>query len=59
VIYVAPHVPSRPPRALEHAPAAGRIVVCPGAMAGRRPSFTVAGCMGYDIEPARMRRGAA
>jgi uncharacterized protein (DUF58 family) len=59
VIYVAPHVPSRAPRALEHAPAAGRIIVCPGAMAGHRPSFAVAGCMGYDLVPARMRRGAA
>jgi len=58
VIYVAPHVPSRAPRALEHAPAAGRIVVCPGAMPGRRPSFTVAGCTGYTLEPARARTGA-
>jgi uncharacterized protein (DUF58 family) len=59
VIYVAPHVPSRPPRALEHAPAAGRIVVVPGALPGHRPAFSVAGCMGYDLEPSRMRRGAA
>jgi uncharacterized protein (DUF58 family) len=58
VIYVAAHVPSRPPRALEHAPAAGRIMVVPGAMPGRRPSFTVAGCMGYDLEPGRSRRAA-
>jgi uncharacterized protein (DUF58 family) len=59
VIYVAPHVPSRAPRALEHAPAAGRVIVCPGRLPGRRPSFSVAGCMGYDVEPARGRRGAA
>ena len=59
VIYVAPHVPARPPRALEHAPAAGRVIVCPGQMPGRRPSFSVAGCMGYDLEPARVGRGAA
>ena len=59
VIYVAPHVPSRAPRVLEHAPAAGRVVVCPGAMPGRRPTFSVSGCMGYDLEPDRTRRGAA
>ena len=59
VLYVAAHVPARPPRALEHAPAAGRILVVPGALPGRRPLFRVAGCTGYDLEPSRARRGAA
>ena len=59
VIYVAPHVPSRPPRALEHAPAAGRVIVVPGRDAGppaRRSR--VAGCMGYDLEPGRAAEGS-
>jgi uncharacterized protein (DUF58 family) len=55
VLYVAARAPGRTPRALEHAPAAGRILVVPGSIAGRRPSFTVAGCTGYDLEPARVR----
>lgn len=59
VVYVAGRVPARPPKVLDHAPAAGRILVVPGTMPGRRPTFSVAGCQGYVIEPARAARGAA
>jgi uncharacterized protein (DUF58 family) len=59
VLYVAARAPGRTPRALEHAPAAGRILVVPGSIPGRRASFTVAGCTGYDLEPSRVRAAAA
>lgn len=59
VLYVAARAPGRTPRALEHAPAAGRMLVVPGSIPGRRPSFTVAGCTGYDLEPARPRARVA
>jgi hypothetical protein len=59
VYYVTARVPSRPPRALQHAPASGRTLVVPGAWLGRRPTFEVAGCFGYDLEPARGARRAA
>jgi uncharacterized protein (DUF58 family) len=58
VVYVAARVPGRAPQALEHAPAAGRVLVVPGAMGARRASFTVAGCTGYAIEPRSARRAA-
>ena len=56
VVYVAGRVPARPPKALEHAPAAGRVLVVPGTMPGRRPWFSVAGCHGYALEPGRVAR---
>jgi uncharacterized protein (DUF58 family) len=59
VVYVAARAPARTPRALAHAPAAGRTLVVPGTLPGRRPAFAVAGCHGYDLEPARARRRAA
>ena len=60
VVYVAARAPGRTPQALDHAPAAGRVLVVPGELAGRRASFRVAGCTGYAIEPrgARGRRAA-
>ncbi|HEX8086701.1 MAG TPA: DUF58 domain-containing protein [Solirubrobacteraceae bacterium] len=58
VVYVAARIPGRAPQALEHAPAAGRVLVVPGEMAGRRPSFVVAGCTGYAVEPRGARRAA-
>jgi uncharacterized protein (DUF58 family) len=58
VVYVAAHVPGRAPQALEHAPAAGRVLVVPGEMPGRRASFRVAGCTGYAVEPRGARRAA-
>jgi uncharacterized protein (DUF58 family) len=59
VLYVAARVPGRPPRTLEQSPSAERILVVPGVMPGRRALFTVAGCQGFDIEPARMRNHRA
>ena len=59
VLYVSARIPSRPPRALQHAPAAGRTLVVPGPFMGRRPAFAVAGCLGFDLGPARAARGAA
>jgi uncharacterized protein (DUF58 family) len=53
VLYVAARVPARAPRALAHAPGGGRLLVVPGAMAGRRALFTVAGCSGYEVSGAR------
>ena len=58
VVYVAAHVPGRAPQALEHAPAAGRMLVVPGRMPGRRAAFSVAGCTGYAVEPRGARRAA-
>jgi hypothetical protein len=58
VVYVAAHVPGRAPAALEHAPAAGRVLVVPGQMAGRRAAFSVAGCTGYAVTPRSARRVA-
>jgi len=49
VFYVAAYVPARPPRALTHAPGGGRVLVVPGAMPGRRPVFSVAGCTAYEL----------
>jgi uncharacterized protein (DUF58 family) len=53
VLYVAARVPARAPRALAHAPGGGRMLVVPGAMAGRRALFTVAGCTGYELSAGR------
>ena len=55
VLYVAARAPGRTPRGLEHAPAAGRMLVVPGAISGRRAAFTVAGCTGYDLGTTRSR----
>jgi uncharacterized protein (DUF58 family) len=49
VLYVAAYVPARPPRALTHAVGGGRVLVVPGAMPGRRPVFSVAGCTAYEL----------
>jgi uncharacterized protein (DUF58 family) len=57
IVYVAARRLTRPPRALAHAPGGGRVLVVPGELAGRRPSFAVAGCQGYELSEAR--RGAA
>lgn len=57
VLYVAARPSGRTPRGLEHAPAAGRVLVVPGTLPNRRPSFTVAGCHGYELEGSRMARG--
>ena len=53
VLYVAARRVHRSPRALANAPGGGRILVVPGELAGRRPSFSVAGCHGYELSGAR------
>jgi uncharacterized protein (DUF58 family) len=53
VLYVAARRMHRSPRALANAPGGGRILVVPGELAGRRPSFSVAGCHGYELSGAR------
>jgi uncharacterized protein (DUF58 family) len=49
VVYVAARVPRRPPRALAGVPASGRVLVCPGKLAGHAAAFAVAGCFGYEL----------
>jgi hypothetical protein len=34
------------------------VLVVPGAMAGRRPMFTVAGCTGHDLARSAAREAA-
>jgi uncharacterized protein (DUF58 family) len=53
VFFVAASSAARPPRALAHAPAAGRVLVVPGSVAGRRALFTVAGCTAYELSGRR------
>jgi len=53
IVYVAARRLTRPPRALAHAPGGGRVLVVPAVIGTRRPSFTVAGCMGYAFSQAR------
>ena len=53
VLYVAAQRVHRSPRALANAPGGGRILVVPGELAGRRPSFSVAGCHGYELSGTR------
>jgi uncharacterized protein (DUF58 family) len=52
IIYVCARNHVRPPRALAHAPGGGRLLVVPGDLPGRRPSFVVAGCAGYELSAA-------
>jgi uncharacterized protein (DUF58 family) len=58
VLYVAARRMHRTPRALANAPGGGRILVVPGELAGRRPSFSVAGCHGYELSGARAAHAA-
>lgn len=53
VLFVVAQRVARPPRALTNAPGGSRLLVVPGALAGRRPSFTVAGCFGYELSDVR------
>ncbi|HET6505181.1 MAG TPA: DUF58 domain-containing protein [Baekduia sp.] len=53
IVYVAARRLTRPPRALAHAPGGGRVLVVPGPIAGRRPAFAVADCLGYELSKAR------
>jgi uncharacterized protein (DUF58 family) len=59
IVYVAARRLTRPPRALAHAPGGGRVLVVPGELAGRRASFAVAGCLGYELSEARRGPAAA
>lgn len=59
ILYVVARPTSRMPAVLAHAPAAGRFLVVPGVLSGRRAAFEVAGCTGYDLAPERQRRAAA
>lgn len=58
IFYVAARAVARVPPVLAHAPGAGRVLVVPGTLAGRRATFTVAGCTGYDLAPDRRRVAA-
>jgi uncharacterized protein (DUF58 family) len=53
IVYIAARRLSRPPRALAHAPGGGRVLVIPGELSGRRATFSVAGCLGYELSEAR------
>jgi uncharacterized protein (DUF58 family) len=59
IFYVAARPLNRIPPVLSHSPGSGRVLVVPGALSGRRASFTVAGCTGYDLAPAKARRVVA
>lgn len=49
VLYVSARRTGRPPRALAQAPRGGRVLVVPAPLPGRRPAFSVAGCLGYEL----------
>jgi uncharacterized protein (DUF58 family) len=49
VVYVCARIPSRLPRALAGVAAGGRVLVAPGRLAGYAPTFTVGGCLGYEL----------
>ncbi|MEA2284038.1 MAG: hypothetical protein QOJ21_81, partial [Solirubrobacteraceae bacterium] len=53
VFFVAASAAARPPRALAHAPAGGRVHVVPGTVTGRRALFSVAGCTAYELSGQR------
>ncbi len=57
VFYVAAHVPPRMPRALEQAPGP-RVLVVPGQVSGRPEVLAVAGCHGYALGRAGIRRSS-
>lgn len=59
LLLVVANVPARLPRLLVASPSARRILIVPGAMAGRRASFRVAGCEGYLLGGATSLREAA
>ncbi len=59
LIWVAARALAEPPRGLGRRTGVVRMLVVPGSIPGRRPSFTVAGCSGYALgrtrQPARGR----
>jgi len=59
VFYVVAQRLSRAPRALAQSHGSSRVLIVPEAIAGRRASFTVAGCTGYVLSESRVRAGVA
>lgn len=59
VLWVSARMVREPPRALVHASGSARVLVVPGAIAGRTPLFTVAGCTGYELGAPRRTPGRA
>jgi uncharacterized protein (DUF58 family) len=55
IIYVSARVRSTPPAGVGTA-AGARMLVVPRGLAGRRASFSVAGCHGYALERSRVSR---
>ncbi|MCW3013271.1 MAG: hypothetical protein JWO02_363 [Solirubrobacterales bacterium] len=56
VVYIAARTLARPPRALQQARGARRVLVVPGVLEGRGAgAFAVAGCTGYDLTPTAAR----
>jgi len=53
LIWVAARALSQPPRGLTRTSGPARLLVVPGSLAGRRASFTVAGCSGYSLGAVR------
>ena len=53
LIWVAARALAQPPRGLVRAAGVARVLVVPGTIAGRRASFTVAGCSGYALGSTR------
>jgi uncharacterized protein (DUF58 family) len=58
VLYVSARIRAALPAAVGHGAAGGRTLVVPGALDGRRPSFTVAGCAAYGSSRTRRPRVA-
>jgi uncharacterized protein (DUF58 family) len=56
VLYVSARASLRLPTVLVRCPARRRVLVVPQPLAARRASFTVAGCLGYELR-ARSARG--
>ena len=56
LLWVAARALAEPPRGLVRSTGEARVLIVPGTLPGRRPSFTVAGCSGYAS--GRPRRGA-
>ncbi len=60
LLWVAARAHAEPPRGLVRSVGEARLLIVPGTISGRRASFTVAGCSGYEIGHARRPvRGAA
>ncbi|HEU4656570.1 MAG TPA: DUF58 domain-containing protein [Capillimicrobium sp.] len=59
VLLVMARTPERPPRALVASPSGHRVLVVPGELSGRRASFRVAGCVGYELARAAAPAEAA